>query len=378
MKYIYSILHISVLAVLTVACTTTKPLKNVMVPPPLGEMGNRQHLPMPPSTVSTSTSPVIQSAIPAATMAQPEQALAPKPTWMQASVNGVYKTGNAYKVNGVWYFPQQTIDPKFDEIGYASWYGQDFHNKMTANGEIFDMNMLSAAHKTLPLPSVVRITNLSNKKSVIVRVNDRGPFSNDRILDVSKKTAELLGFIEQGTTKVRVEVLPEESKTVATIAQTQEYNVLKPQPMVQQHAVTSASSDNNEYQSLGPLKNASNAEVNAMPAPPIEVLESILGPGSESSNVQPLPSDTPLISSVSHTNLKGNIYIQAGAYGNKANAENAVSKLHKLYTSEIGKMDAAGRTLYRVRVGPFPTKQKAQQILKQVIAAGHPDARIAG
>ena len=110
--------------------------------------------------------------------------------WAQSVGEGVYKIGKPYKVNGVWYFPKE--DYNYDEVGYASWYGPDFHNKRTANGEIFDMNMLSAAHKTLPLPSVIRVTNLQNGRSLVLRVNDRGPFVNDRILDVSKKAAHLL------------------------------------------------------------------------------------------------------------------------------------------------------------------------------------------
>ena len=94
----------------------------------------------------------------------------------------------------------------------ASWYGPDFHNGVTANGEIYDMHLMTAAHRTLPLPSIVRVTNLENGRSVVLRVNDRGPFVNNRIIDVSKLAAERLGFYEKGTTRVRVDILADESK----------------------------------------------------------------------------------------------------------------------------------------------------------------------
>src|SRR5690606_29824158 len=95
-------------------------------------------------------------------------------------------------------------DPHYDRIGIASWYGSDFHGRLTANGEIYDQNRLTAAHPTLPLPSTVRVTNLSNGRSVVVRVNDRGPFLHDRIIDLSRTAAQQLGFANRGLAKVRV------------------------------------------------------------------------------------------------------------------------------------------------------------------------------
>ena len=113
-----------------------------------------------------------------------------------------YKVGKPYQVNGRWYHPKE--DPNYSEVGVASWYGQQFHGRLTANGEIFDMNRLSAAHTTLPLPSMVEVTNLENGRSVVVRLNDRGPFAKDRIIDMSREAARHLGFEQQGTTRVRV------------------------------------------------------------------------------------------------------------------------------------------------------------------------------
>jgi len=116
---------------------------------------------------------------------------------------GVYKIGDPYLVEGKIYYPK--VNNNYNETGVASWYGKKFHKKATANGEVFDMYKVSAAHKTLPLPSRVRVTNLENKKSIILRVNDRGPFAKNRIIDLSMRAAEILGFKEQGTAQVRVE-----------------------------------------------------------------------------------------------------------------------------------------------------------------------------
>lgn len=119
--------------------------------------------------------------------------------------HGTFKVGNPYEIFGVSYVPQNYED--YEEIGTASWYGDDFHGKLTANGETYNMGSMTAAHPTLPLPSLVRVTNLRNNKSVVVRVNDRGPFAKNRVIDVSEKAATELGFKGQGTTEVKIELL---------------------------------------------------------------------------------------------------------------------------------------------------------------------------
>src|SRR3954471_284494 len=116
---------------------------------------------------------------------------------------GVYRVGKAYEVGGRMYTPEE--NSRYRNEGLASWYGDDFHGRLTANGEIYDMAAISAAHPTLPMPSYVRVTNLANRKSLIVRVNDRGPYHRNREIDVSAKAAELLGFRQTGTARVRVE-----------------------------------------------------------------------------------------------------------------------------------------------------------------------------
>jgi len=116
---------------------------------------------------------------------------------------GVYRVGHPYVVGGRVYVPED--NPHYRAEGLASWYGEDFHGRSTANGEVFDLNSVSAAHPTMPLPSYARVTNLSNGRSLIVRVNDRGPYHGDRIIDVSGKAAQLLDFRNRGTAWVRVE-----------------------------------------------------------------------------------------------------------------------------------------------------------------------------
>jgi rare lipoprotein A len=116
---------------------------------------------------------------------------------------GTYRVGRPYMVRGRPYFPSE--NPNYRAEGIASWYGPDFHHRRTANGETFDMHAISAAHPTMPLPSYARVSNLANGRSLIVRVNDRGPFKGNRVIDVSGKAAELLGFRSNGLAQVRVE-----------------------------------------------------------------------------------------------------------------------------------------------------------------------------
>lgn len=118
---------------------------------------------------------------------------------------GHYKIGEPYRVEGVTYIPK--YEPSYDHTGLASWYGPSFHGKKTANGDKFSQYALTAAHPTLPLPSLVRVTNLDNGKTLVVMVNDRGPFSKTRILDVSQRAAQLLGFEKKGVARVRIQYL---------------------------------------------------------------------------------------------------------------------------------------------------------------------------
>ena len=115
---------------------------------------------------------------------------------------GIYKLGEPYQIDGQWFVPRE--EPAYDRSGVASFYAEDFHGRRTSNGEVFDMWGLTAAHPTLPLPSYAYVTNLDNGRTLLVRVNDRGPYAKSRVIDVSLATARYLGFETQGTTRVRV------------------------------------------------------------------------------------------------------------------------------------------------------------------------------
>lgn len=127
-----------------------------------------------------------------------------------------YKVGAPYTVKGITYYPH--IDYDYDQTGMASWYGEDFQGQYTANGEVYDLNELTAAHTTLPLPSIVEVVNLENNRALRIRVNDRGPFAKGRIIDLSRRAAQLLGFERAGSARVRVRILKDESIRAAALA----------------------------------------------------------------------------------------------------------------------------------------------------------------
>jgi len=144
---------------------------------------------------------------------------------------GVYRVGSPYVVAGRVYVPQD--EPNYNAVGLASWYGADFHGRATANGEVFDDNAITAAHPTLPLPSYVRVTNLNNGRSLVVRVNDRGPYHGNRIIDVSMEAAHLLGFTNRGLAWVRVQYVgraPIEGSDDRVLASTLRVNAPAPAP----------------------------------------------------------------------------------------------------------------------------------------------------
>ncbi|HEV7689903.1 MAG TPA: septal ring lytic transglycosylase RlpA family protein, partial [Hyphomonadaceae bacterium] len=172
-------------------------------------------MPAPYSTPVRSFTPVLTSAAPAA-FAEPY-------------------AGPPYQVDGKWYVP--TYEPNYDEVGVASWYGPTFHGKAAASGEEFDENAMTAAHPTLPIPSLVKVTNLENGRSVVVRLNDRGPFVDDRIIDLSKKAGEALNLHGKGTAKVRVQYVgPAPAAPNSLPAQANASSPLPPAPMPGQAA----------------------------------------------------------------------------------------------------------------------------------------------
>ncbi len=224
---------------------------------------------------------------------------------------GYYKVGNPYQINGQWYYPAE--DPYYDEVGIASWYGEPFHGRRTANGEIYDMNLLTAAHKTLPMPVYVRVTNLDNGRSLVLKVNDRGPFAHGRIIDVSRRSAQLLGFERAGTAKVRVQVVDPDTGTAYASQDPQ----APPEP-----EVTTAAID--------------------------------------------LISEEP----------DRAIYVQIGAFTEADNAQKVGRQLAMLDYVQIYRVVSNGVPFYRVRLGPYADLDQAGDMRYRVMAAGYQEARI--
>lgn len=269
---------------------------------------------------------------------------------------GVYKVGKPYEINNVWYYPRE--QPNYDETGIASWYGPNFYGKQTANGEIYDGDKLTAAHRTLPMPVNVRVTNLENGKSIVVRVNDRGPYSKGRIIDVSRRAAELLGFIKQGTARVRVTYLGRAdvngqpvSETPAAIA-----NALPAAPTGQVNTSQLAAVPGTTVENA-PLPPA------ATPKPESRAPVMALADNQPDGTVTtvPVPAETRL-------------YVQVGAFAQLQNAHTMRQRLGNGLV--ISTLHRGNQTLYRVRSGPFNTVAQADAELARLVQAGAKDAQI--
>lgn len=270
-----------------------------------------------------------------------------------------YKVGKPYQVDGVWYYPKADMD--YDETGIASWYGPGFHGQYTANGEIYDQNALTAAHKTLPLPSMVRVTNLANGRSIVVRVNDRGPFVNGRIIDLTRRDAQLLDFINQGTAKVRVQILKDETQALIAQASAQGGDNVGPKPA----AAPSGAIASTPLPPIGQSQ-PSAQQIAALPATPAPT-KSVVGQA-----VLPEPDGQVFIEPVKATN----IYIQAGAFTRQANAQNLTSKLSAFGPVHMTPVQVGNQLFYRVRLGPLVNVDQADEVLQKIIRSGQPEARI--
>ena len=244
-----------------------------------------------------------------------QMAEAPKDNILPKGDQGGYrKVGNPYKIGGTWYYPKE--EPDYIEVGYASWYGPQFHGKKTANGETFNMNSLTAAHRTLPMPSFVKVTNLENKRSIILRVNDRGPFAKGRIIDISRRGAQMLGFEKQGVTKVRVQITDEYGK---------------------------------------PLK------------------------GRKKTHSRP-KYDTEIVADTLQENAtESGVFVQVGSYQDKANARSQIRRLKEAgQKADLHKVNTSKGTFYRVRIGPLRDTWQAETVLANLLEKGFDMARIFG
>ncbi len=271
-----------------------------------------------------------------------------------------YKIGNPYRINGVYYYP--AVNYRYRETGIASWYGTKFDGRPTANGEIFDMNRLTAAHRTLPLPSIVRVTNLENGRAVRVRVNDRGPFARGRIIDLSRRAAQLLGFRYKGTARVRVEIIAGESRQAALLADRGNIrasgmvNGGRPaNPATRQTAMARPATIRVETLSPGPKPLA-----NALP------------PRPAARRTAPRKAAELERRAVELTEL----YIQAGAFLDRNNANRARARLGRFGRASVLRTNIGRERFYRVRLGPIANIKEADRLLARLFASGYPKARI--
>ena len=278
-----------------------------------------------------------------------------EPEPVEVTTGGKYKVGDPYQVAGVWYYPN--VDYDYRRKGIASWYGPGFHGKRTANGEIYDQERLTAAHPTLPLPSMVRVTNLENGRAVVLRINDRGPFKNGRIIDVSRRGAELLGFLGPGTARVLVEVLESESRRLAVVARGREVAVnaalavpLVPVIATPLNAATS---------------NGNNIDLAAIVSPKTE--ERARPPV-----VEPEPDGKVTQSLVYQTS----IYVQAGAFVRRDNAVRLGAKLSVYGPTVVFQATIGDQLFYRVRLGPVDSVESADRLLMALVRDGHTSARV--
>jgi len=260
---------------------------------------------------------------------------------------GTYKVGDPYQIAGQWYYPRE--DWGYNETGLASWYGADFDGNRTANGETYDMNLFTAAHKTLPMPIHARVTNLENGESIMVRINDRGPFVQGRIIDLSRAAAEELGFRRNGTARVRVQAMGRAPLNTSTAEAREVMQGRTPR------GITAAPS--------------SSIQAAAITAP---------GSSSTAASTRPQNVNQPSTRRV-HVPTPTGIYVQAGSFSVEQNAEAMLNGLRGAHRGTAMRVDPAwvdGRQFFRVRMGPFTDVNEADAVLSQVVSSGHRGARI--
>lgn len=271
---------------------------------------------------------------------------------------GGYKIGNPYQISGVWYYPKE--DPFYDETGIASWYGEDFHGKATANGERYDMHALTAAHRTLPMPVVVRVTNMENGRSLRLRVNDRGPFARGRIIDVSQRAAQLLGFHQNGTARVRVQF---EGRAEVGAAPPRDEDEIETSSAIKAAPVATVATSE-----LAPPPGAASAT----PRPPASEVRV----ASTANLVTPPPDGVDGVVTMVPVPSRTQIWVQVGAFLTRGNAERLAERLTYTGPARVTQSSANGKPIYRVRFGPYTTVEQADSMLNTVIEKGHNGAQI--
>jgi rare lipoprotein A len=255
---------------------------------------------------------------------------------------GKYHVGKPYQVAGKWFTPK--VQPGYDRKGAASWYGEAFHRRKTSNGEYFDMNMLTAAHPTLPLPSYAKVTNLDTGTTIVVRLNDRGPFVGTRIIDLSKRSAEALDFKSRGKANVRVQWIG-----------------------------NAPINDQGSHLAMMNKKVQSGASMNTLIAAAggkaergtVQVAE------AENSGFQQASFEAPKKSKRARGEAQ---IIQVGAFRNLESAEQARAALSAIGPVQVYEWETANGPLFKVQLGPFTSSIGAEEALEAVQAEGYKKA----
>lgn len=353
------------------------------------------------SACSSSPSPQSLTGVNRSTFTEDEYGVSSSPRVASGRVpkgGGQFKLGSPYKVAGRWYVPRD--NPNYDEYGIASWYGADFHGRRTANGEVFDANALTAAHPTLPLPCYVYVTNLDNGRTVLVRVNDRGPYVNDRLIDMSYAAAKQLGYLGKGRARVRVRyagLAPlngDDRRERQFLASRQERQWSAPEPAREYASAEERPSDLPPDSSDRWDPNAYRAALagKAPPPPPAaaqrsqralvrtaSIGEADFSRGRMSLTTAPVAEPQPFEApqrfapaqpyadngdayrpvsaysdSAEGSGYSGRAYVQVGIFRDRSNAERLRRELGALGPVEVAPLQAEnGAQVYRVRVGPF-------------------------
>lgn len=266
-------------------------------------------------------------------------------------ITSVGGTGKPYQVNGIWYVPRE--QPNYNEVGMASWYGDAFHQKATASGERFDMNAVSGAHTTLPLPSIVEVTNLDNGRRLKVRVNDRGPFVADRVIDLSREAARELGFERQGLARVRV-------------------RYVGPAPL------------------LGPAAGVRVARATPPRSAPVQIARAAAPPPSRQSSYQQQAAFTAAPAAAAPRTLEvapslaeavapsPAFRVQAGAFSEEGRARRVAAQLASVGPAVVEPIERNGTRLWRVMLPGPQDELQAYNLRQRVAEAGFADARVVG
>jgi rare lipoprotein A len=267
--------------------------------------------------------------------------------------------GKPYQVAGRWFKPHE--DEDYDKKGVASWYGEAFNRRKTSNGEWFEMSRLTAAHPTLPLPSYVKVTNLENGRDVVVRVNDRGPFVGTRIIDLSKKTAEVLDFKSRGKANVRVQYIgpaPLNDNGAHLVAMNRELN-----RGTAMHRMIAAA-DRSRGKNPAPEVMVAEAPPKKKPKPDAAAVETV-------AYQPPAVSNPP-----SGSGIETSYFVQLGSFTNVDNAARARDQFANVWPVQFIELSGSNGVIYRIRLGPIADQADATTALENAFAAGYDDAHV--